>query len=254
MRLKNKVAIITGAAKGIAKGMAFRFAREGAGVVLADLDKDSIDRNAADIEISGGQALAVQMNVTDRAAIQKAVNAAVERFGKLDIMANIAGFTQDSPSEDLPAEDWLKILDVNLNGVFYCCQAAARQMIKQGHGGKILNMSSGYGLVAAPQRAGYCTTKAGVVMLTKVLAIEWAKHQINVNALAPGVTRTELIQNLIDAGKLNVDALKKRTPLGRLGEVEDQLGAAVLMVSDEASFMTGEVVCIDGGWTSYGFI
>ena len=91
-------------------------------------------------------------------------------------------------------------------------------------------------------------------MLTKVLAIEWAKYQINVNALAPGVTRTELIQNLIDAGKLNVDALKKRTPLGRLGEVEDQLGAAVLMVSGEASFMTGEVVCIDGGWTSYGFI
>ena len=254
MKLKDKVAIVTGAAKGIAKGMAFRFAREGAAVVLADLDKESIDRNAADIEKLGGKALAVQMNVTDRVAIQKTVDAVVGRFGKLDILANIAGFTQVSPSEELPAEDWLKILDVNLNGVFYCCQAAARQMIKQGHGGKILNMSSGYGLVAAPQRAGYCTTKAGVVMLTKVLAIEWAKYQINVNALAPGVTRTELIQNLIDAGKLNVEALKKRTPLGRLGEVEDQLGAAVLMVSDEASFMTGEVVCIDGGWTSYGFI
>jgi NAD(P)-dependent dehydrogenase (short-subunit alcohol dehydrogenase family) len=254
MKLRDKVAIITGAAKGIAKGMAQRFAQEGAKVVLADLDKDLIVQNAAEIGKKGGQAIAVPMNVTDRAAIQNTVDSAVKNFGRLDILANIAGFTQVAPSEGLLAEDWLKIIDVNLNGVFYCCQAAARQMIKQGHGGKILNMSSGYGLVAAPQRAGYCTTKAAVVMLTKVLAIEWAKYQINVNALAPGVTRTELIQNLIDAGKLNVDALKKRTPLGRLGEVEDQLGAAVLMVSNEASFMTGEVVCIDGGWTSYGFI
>jgi NAD(P)-dependent dehydrogenase (short-subunit alcohol dehydrogenase family) len=127
-------------------------------------------------------------------------------------------------------------------------------MIQQGGGGKILNIASGYGLVAAPLRAAYCASKSACIMLTKVLAIEWAKYQINVNALAPGYTRTDIVQEIIDRGVLDVAAIQRRTPLGRLGEVEDVVGTAVLLVGDEGRFITGETVAIDGGWVAYGYI
>jgi NAD(P)-dependent dehydrogenase (short-subunit alcohol dehydrogenase family) len=168
-------------------------------------------------------------------------------------MVNNAGISMAHPSEDLSPEEWTRAVETDLFGVFYGCQSAARQMMRQG-GGCIINITSVYGLVAAPMRAAYCASKAGANILTKVLAIEWASKKIRVNAIAPGYIRTELVQDLIDQGILPVGAIEKRTPQGRIGEVEDVVGLAVYLASDEASLMTGSIVNIDGGWTAYGYL
>jgi len=254
MRLKDKVAVVTGASKGIGKGIAQRYAEEGAKVVLASRNEELLRALAQDIQQKGGEALSVRADVTDRGDIQSMVEKAVQHYGRLDIMVNNAGIGMARPSEQLSADDWHRTIDTNLNAVFFGCQAAGRQMIQQGGGGKILNIASGYGLVAAPLRAAYCASKSACIMLTKVLAIEWAKYQINVNALAPGYTRTDIVQEIIDRGVLDVAAIQRRTPLGRLGEVEDVVGTAVLLVGDEGRFITGETVAIDGGWVAYGYI
>jgi NAD(P)-dependent dehydrogenase (short-subunit alcohol dehydrogenase family) len=253
MKLSGKVAIITGASKGIGKGIAIRYAQEGASVVLASRSMDLLSAIAEQIGKAGGKALALEVDVSRYDSLQAMVNKSVEHFGRLDIMVNNAGISMAHPSEDLSPKDWQRALDTDLSGVFYGCQCAARKMIPQG-GGCIINITSVYGLVAAPARAGYCASKAACNMLTKVLAIEWAKKNIRVNAIAPGYFRTELVQGVIDRGMLPLGAIEKRTPLGRIGEVQDLLGLAVYLASDESSYMTGSVVNIDGGWEAYGYI
>lgn len=253
MKLKGKVAIITGASRGIGKGIAIRYAQEGAAVVLASRSMDLLSSIAGQITQEGGKALALEVDVCKYESVEEMVNKAVEQFGRLDIMVNNAGISMATPSEELPPKDWQRALETDLTGVFYGCQFAARKMIPQG-GGCIINITSVYGLVAAPGRAAYCASKAGSNMLTKVLAIEWAKKNIRVNAIAPGYFRTELVQGVIDKGMLPVGAIEKRTPLGRIGEVPDLLGLAVYLASDESSFMTGSVINIDGGWEAYGYI
>ena len=253
MKLSGKVAIITGASKGIGKGIAIRYAQEGASVVLASRSMDLLSAIAEQIHKAGGKALALKADVSRYEGVEAMVNKSVEHFGRLDIMVNNAGISMAHPSEDLSPKDWQRALDTDLSGVFYGCQCAARKMIPQG-GGCIINITSVYGLVAAPGRAGYCASKAAGNMLTKVLAIEWAKKNIRVNAIAPGYFRTELVQGVIDKGMLPLGAIEKRTPLGRMGEVQDLLGLAVYLASDESSYMTGSVVNIDGGWEAYGYI
>ncbi len=253
MKLSGKVAIITGASKGIGKGIAIRYAQEGASVVLASRSMDLLSAISEQIRKAGGKALALEADVSRYESVQAMVNKSVEHFGRLDIMVNNAGIAMAGPSEDLSPKDWQSALDTDLSGVFYGCQCAARKMIPQG-GGCIINITSVYGLVAAPGRAGYCASKAACNMLTKVLAIEWAKKNIRVNAIAPGYFRTELVQGVIDKGMLPLGAIEKRTPLGRIGEVQDLLGLAVYLASDESSYMTGSVVNIDGGWEAYGYI
>jgi 3-oxoacyl-[acyl-carrier protein] reductase len=253
MKLKGKVAIITGASRGIGKGIARRYAREGAAVVLASRSLNLLMAMAQEIKEEGGQALALEVDVSQYASVAKMVEKTVEYFGQLNILVNNAGIAMVAPSEELSYAEWQRALDTDLSGVFYGCQCAARQMIRQG-GGSIINITSVYGLVAAPGRAAYCASKAACNMLTKVLAIEWAKKNIRVNAIAPGYIRTELVQTLIDKGLLPVGAIEKRTPLGRIGEVEDILAIAVYLASDESSFMTGSVINIDGGWEAYGYI
>lgn len=253
MRLENKVAIITGASKGLGKGIATRFAKEGAAVVLASRSIDLLSSIAEQIKKGGGKAIALEVDVSCWQSIEAMVNKAVDQFGRLDIMVNNAGIAMVHPSEDLSVKDWQRAIDTNLFGVFYGCQCAARRMIPQG-GGCIINISSVYGLVAAPGRAAYCASKAAVNMLTKVLAIEWAKKNIRVNAIAPGYFRTELVQGVIDKGMLPIGAIEKRTPLGRIGEIEEILGLAVYLASDESSYMTGTIINIDGGWEAYGYL
>jgi len=254
MKLQGKVAIVTGASKGIGKGIAVRYAQEGASVVLASRSVDSLEAIAADICSQGGNALALPLDVTQHESIEEVVAKTVAKFGFLDIMVNNAGISMVKPSEELAVDDWQRALNTDLSGLFYGCQCAARQMIRQGKGGAIINVTSVYGLVAAPGRAAYCSSKAAANMLTKVLAIEWAKNNIRVNALAPGYIRTELVQEIIDSGTLKPELIVRRTPLGRLGEVADILGMAVYMAGDEASFMTGTIVNIDGGWEAYGYL
>ena len=253
MKLKGKVAIITGASKGIGKGIAVRYAQEGAAVVLASRAMDLLTPIASQINQEGGKALAWEVDVTQFESVSTMVDKSVEQFGRLDIMVNNAGISMAHPSEELSPQDWQRALDTDLSGVFYGCQCAARKMIPQG-GGCIINITSVYGIVAAPGRAAYCASKAACNMLTKVLAIEWAKKNIRVNAIAPGYIRTELVQGVIDKGMLPIGAIEKRTPLGRIGEVEELLGLSVYLASDESGFMTGSVVNIDGGWEAYGYL
>jgi len=253
MKLNNKVAIITGASKGIGKGIAIRYAREGAKVVVASRSMDLLSTIADEINSKGGKALALKVDVRRSESIQGVVDKAVEKFGRLDIMVNNAGISMAHPSEELTPEDWTRAVETDLFGVFYGCQSAGRQMIQQG-GGCIINITSIYGIVAAPMRAAYCASKAAGNMLTKLLASEWAAKKIRVNAIAPGYIRTELVQGVIDKGILPVDAIEKRTPQGRIGEVEDVLGAAVYLASEEASFVTGSILTVDGGWTAYGYL
>ncbi|MGB9698975.1 MAG: SDR family NAD(P)-dependent oxidoreductase [Thermodesulfobacteriota bacterium] len=253
MKLKGKVAIITGASRGIGKGIALRYAREGAAVVLASRSLNLLTALAQQIKEEGGQALALEVDVSQYASVAQMVEKTVDHFGQLHILVNNAGIAMVAPAEELSPADWQRALDTDLSGVFYGCQCAARQMMRQG-GGCIINITSVYGLVAAPGRAAYCASKAACNMLTKVLAAEWAKKNIRVNAIAPGYIRTELVQSLIDKGLLPVGAIEKRTPLGRIGEVEDVLALAVYLASDESSFMTGSIINIDGGWEAYGYI
>jgi 3-oxoacyl-[acyl-carrier protein] reductase len=254
VHLKGKVAIVTGASKGIGKGIALRYAREGADVVLASRSKDLLLAAADEINTFGGRALALELDVMDHGSIESVVKQTVDHFGRLDIMVNNAGISMAHPSETIKPEDWERALRTDLSGLFYGCQSAARQMIAQGGGGCILNITSVYGVCAAPMRAAYCASKAGANMLTKVLASEWASHKIRVNAIAPGYIRTELVQGVIDNGMLPIGAIEKRTPQGRIGEVQDVVGLAAFLASDESRYMTGSVVLVDGGWAAYGYL
>lgn len=253
MRLDKKVAVVTGASKGIGKGIALRYAQEGATVVVTSRSTDLLAALVDEIKASGGEAMALPVDVRSAQSVQGVVDETVKAYGRLDIMVNNAGISMVKASEELSPEDWTRALETDLFGVFYGCQSAARQMMKQG-GGSIINITSAYGIVAIPMRAAYCASKAGANHLTKVLAVEWAGKSIRVNAIAPGYVRTELVQDVIDRGLIPLEAIKKRTPQGRIGEVEDLMGLAVYMASDESSFMTGSVVSIDGGWTAYGYL
>jgi len=254
MKLRDKVAIVTGASKGIGKGIAIRYAEEGAAVTLASRSMELLTAIARQIEDAGGRALALPLDVRQPESVEAVVRKTVEAYGRLDIMVNNAGISMAHPSEDLQPDDWQRALDTDLSGVFYGCRSAAKQMIAQGTGGCIVNITSVYGLVAAPMRAAYCASKAGANMLTKLLACEWASKKIRVNAIAPGYIRTELVQGVIDKGMLPVGAIEKRTPQGRIGEVSDLMGVAVLLGSDESEFMTGAIVTVDGGWTAFGYL
>ena len=255
MKLENKVALITGASKGIGKGIGINFSKEGAKVVLASRSMDLLSAVADEINSSGGEALALPVDVRSPEQLQEIVDKTAAEYGRLDIMVNNAGISMAHPSEDLSSEDWTRAIETDLSGVFYGCQAAARQMIRQsGSGGCIINITSIYGIVAAPMRAAYCSSKAAANMLTKVLAIEWAEKNIRVNAIAPGYIRTELVQDVVDRGIMSLETVEKRTPQGRIGEVQDVLGTALYLASDEASFVTGSIVTVDGGWTAYGYL
>lgn len=253
MILTNKVAIVTGASKGIGKAIALRYAREGAVAVIASRSRDLLSKVAEQITCAGGKALPLFVDVRKRESVQQIVDRTISDYGRLDIMVNNAGISMAKPTEELSHDDWLRAVETDLFGVFYGCQSAGRHMIKQG-GGCILNITSIYGIVAAPMRAAYCASKAAANMLTKVLATEWASKNIRVNAIAPGYVRTELVQDLIDRAILPVGSIERRTPQRRIGEAEDFVGAAVYLASDEASFVTGSIITIDGGWTAYGYL
>ena len=254
MKLKDKVAIITGASKGIGKAIAERYAREGARVMLASRSVAVLKEIAQQINDSGGQASAMEVDVCDHQSLEALVHQTVSVYGGLDIMINNAGISAAHPSAELAPEIWDQAVKTDLYGVFYGCQSAARIMLKQASGGCIINITSMYGISAVPMRAAYCASKAGANMLTKVLSSEWASHGIRVNAIAPGYIRTELVQGIIDSGILDTDAIEKRTPLGRIGEVRDVVGMAVYLAGEEATFMTGSIITVDGGWTAYGYL
>ncbi len=247
MRLKDQIAIITGAATGIGQGIAIRFAREGAAVVVDYVGRpDSPNETEQAIKAAGGRTIAVQADVSDPAQVQTLIDSAVREFGKLDILVNNAGIEKKFPFVDYPLAECRKIIDVNLIGPFLVAQAAARQMIKQGNGGRIINISSVHEDLPMPTNSVYCATKGGLRMLTRTIAVELAKHNITVNNIGPGAVYTPIDAD-IEAQPEIEKSLMSEIPLNRWGRPEDIAGLATYLASAEASYITGSTYFIDGG-------
>jgi 3-oxoacyl-[acyl-carrier protein] reductase len=251
-RLSGDTAIITGSSQGIGKGIAERFAAEGANVVVNSRSQERADEVAESIEADGGTAIGVEADVTDEDEMAALVETTVEEFGALDVMVNNAGVTTLGPAEEFDVDDWREVIDVDLVGTFVGCQAAGRQMIEQEEGGAILNMSSLMGGRGLQLRSPYCAAKAGVNNLTQTLAVEWAEHEVHVNALAPGFIWTEITEQTQGSAGYTNDDIRDRTPLGRFGSVEEMAECALFLVGRN-NFVTGEVLYADGGWQAYGW-
>ena len=243
MRLKDKVAIITGAASGIGAATAEIFAREGAKVVVADFDQEHGEKVAEQLRKSGVEALFVRVDVADAENVQQLMDKTLESFERVDILVNNAGITADGWLVKMTEEAWDRVMDVNLKGVSNCSKLAAKIMMDQGHG-VILNATSVVGLYGNMGQSNYAATKFGVIGLTKTWAKELAPRGIRVNAVAPGYTMTAMMDTVPE--KL-LGSLKEKTPLKRLGQPEDIAYAYLYLASDEASYVNGEILSVDGG-------
>lgn len=247
MRLEGKVAIVTGSSLGIGKAIALALAREGASVAVNYRSHPEEGQDAVEeIEKAGGRAIAVQADVSRPEDVRSLIGKTVEQFGRLDIMVNNAGIEEKHPFVDTPFEVWEKVISVNLTGVWLGCQEAARQMISQDGGGRIINISSVHEDLPMPTNASYCAAKGGVMMLMRTIAVELAEHGITVNNIAPGAIETPINQNLKDDPE-QMNELLSEIPLGRIGQPEEVAGLAVYLASDEASYSTGSTFFVDGG-------
>jgi NAD(P)-dependent dehydrogenase (short-subunit alcohol dehydrogenase family) len=247
------VAVITGGARGIGRGCAAQLAADGYSIVIADVRGDAAQETADEFVAQGHQAAAATVDVTDPEACSAMISRAVEVFGRVDVLVNSAGISKPEPSLDVTPENWRRMIDIQLNGTFFCAQAAGRQLVAQGWGGVIVNISSINAEAAFPMRTAYSCAKAGVTMMTKTLAIEWAQYGIRVNAVGPCHTETEMTVENIRRGNVAVDVLQKRIPLGRLAKVEDVSNAVSFLCSDKASFITGHALYVDGGYLAFGY-
>lgn len=247
--LAGSVVVVTGGASGIGLATARAFAAEGCRIVLLDLNAERVQVAARELGGGGAEVLAVAGSVTDPAAVEAAFSSAEARFGRIDVLFGSAGISMNRPTLELAYDDWRRAVDVNLNGIFLCTQAAARRMVPR-RSGVILNVASMYGVAAAPERAAYCATKAAVVNLTRSLAVEWGPLGLRVNALAPGYVRTDLVEDLVRKGRLDVAAIEERTPARRLATPEEIGTIAVFLASREAAFVNGQAIVADGGWTA----
>jgi len=246
MRLKDKVAVVTGAAAGIGLACARRFAAEGAKVVLADIDGDKGAAAAAAIAESGAEARFIACDVGDKAQVDALIAGAVAAYGGLDCAIANAGIVHACDFLELAEEDFDRVIRVNLKGVFLTGQAAARQMVAQGRGGTIINMSSVNAVMAIPAITSYVAAKGGVNQLTKVMALALVDKGIRVNAIGPGSIMTEVFKS-VATDKAAMDKILARTPMGRVGEPDEVAGVAVFLASEDSSYITGQTIYPDGG-------
>ena len=251
MRFGDRVAVITGSSMGIGEAIAWAYAREGARIVVNSRSEERGERVARALRDEGHEAIAVAGDVRDRATADRLANAARERWNRFDILVNNAGTSMIGPSEALPEEGWRLTIDTNLTGAFLCAQAAARVMIPQ-HRGVILNIASILGEVGLPKRAAYCASKHGLIGLTKVLATEWARHGIRVVGIDPAYIKTPMDERDQVSGDYSNADIERRTPAARFGTAEEVARVATFLASDDASYITGSCVTVDGGWVAYG--
>lgn len=248
-KLDGRVALVTGSSRGLGFVMAQALAEAGADVVVTSRKKEEAEASANAIaQATGRRALGVAADVTDASQINAMVQTTLEAFGRIDILVNNAGINIRKPIEEFDEESWDRVQTTNLKAPFLCCQAVGRQM-KEQRSGRIINIASMLGLTGLPERSAYCSSKAGLIQLTKVLALEWAPYNVTVNALCPGPFATDLNLPVINNPQANQYFLN-HIPLGRWGRPEELKGVITFLASDAASFMTGAAVTFDGGWTA----
>lgn len=242
-RLENRVAIITGGARGIGKATAEKFIREGAAIAIWDIDAKAGTATAEALNQAGGKAKFYPVNTVDLAATEAAAAEVVKDFGRIDILVNNAGITRDSSMKKMTEDQWNQVIGVNLTGVYHCTKAVSPYMLDQGYG-RILNASSIVGLYGNFGQTNYVASKAGVIGMTKVWAREFGRKGVTVNAIAPGFINTEMMETV---PQTYLDELKAKTPVARMGEAVDVANAYAFLASDEASFISGTVLSVDGG-------
>lgn len=248
MRLKNKIAIVTGSRRGIGRGIVEAFAKQGANVVVSDINLKHCEKVCKNIKKKYKvKAIAVKCDVSNSSEVKDMINTTVKKFGKIDILVNNAGIFFSKPFLEYTEEDWNKIININLKGNYLCSQAAAKVMIKKKNG-KIINITSIAGIIGYPGAAAYCASKGGIITLTKEMALELASYKINVNAIAPGAIDTKMTAFLKKNKKLYKQTLAI-IPLHKMGKPVDIAMAAVYLASDESNYVTGHTLIVDGGWT-----
>jgi len=235
--------LVTGGARGIGRSIALAFAREGADIVVGDVNMEEAAKTASDIEALGRKAMALSLDVTDYAKVEEAVNKILDKFTKVDILVNNAGITKDNLLMRMSQQEWDAVLNVNLKGAFNCLKAVTRPMIKQRYG-KIINMASIIGIMGNAGQANYAASKAGLIALTKSAAKELASRSINVNAVAPGFIQTEMTAKLPEDLK---NKMKEMIPLDKFGTPEDIAATCLFLASEESSYITGQTIVVDGG-------
>jgi NAD(P)-dependent dehydrogenase (short-subunit alcohol dehydrogenase family) len=250
LELNDKVAVVVGGTSGIGRAIAHGFAQAGADVIPTSRRAEQVEAAAQEIEQFGRRSLRLTSDVADRQSLERVLSAAIEAFGKVDILVNSAGRTKRAPTVDFPEDDWNDILDTNLTGTLRACQVFGRHMLER-ESGSIINIASLSTFVALHEVAAYSASKAAVGSLTKSLAIEWSSKGVRVNAIAPGVFRTALNQKLLDETERGREFLL-RTPMKRFGNVDELAGAAIFLASDAASFVNGEILAVDGGFLASG--
>ncbi|CAB1059181.1 Oxidoreductase, short-chain dehydrogenase/reductase family [Olavius sp. associated proteobacterium Delta 1] len=246
--LKGRVAIVTGGNRGIGFAVAGGLAKAGAAVVIANRNADAGQKAALTISNKGFKATAVSTDVSEKSSVANLVTRVVEDFGRIDILVNSAGVIDRGPVEEFSETQYDYIMDINLKGLFFCCQLVGKEMIKRGRG-KIINISSNVSEVIQAGRVVYAASKAGVSHLTRGLALEWARHNINVNAIGPGPTITELNRKYFEDNPADLQERIDSIPMARVGDPQDLVGAAIFLASDASSYVTGQTLLVDGGST-----